>query len=240
MRRILIKIFKKLPFALQAIFRNIRSKFVDIYAIKSYSQEGEDVILRRIFSNQTSGFYIDVGAHHPRRLSNTYYFYKLGWSGINIEPNPDAISIFQKERPKDLNLQLGVAAEADKLKYYHFNDPALNTFDFKLSKRRLKTSPFLITKIEEINVEKLENILDKYLPKKKVIDFLSIDVEGFDLEVLQSNNWVKYRPKYVLVEELNFRFREINKSQINIFMKNKNYELFAKTYNTLFFLDCNS
>ena len=224
-----------MPLFLQDIIRVIRSKFVDIYAIKSYSQEGEDIILRRIFSNQTSGFYIDVGAHHPRRLSNTFYFYKLGWRGINIEPNPDALSIFQKERPRDLDLQLGVAAGTSILKYYHFDEPALNTFDTKLSKNRLKTSPFYITKTEEINVETLESILDKYLPKKKPIDFISIDVEGFDLEVLQSNNWEKYRPKYVLVEELNFRLYEINKSQINIFMQSKNYELFAKTYNTLFF-----
>jgi FkbM family methyltransferase len=239
MREILKKIFKKMPLILQVVMRNIRSKFVDIYAIKSYSQEGEDIILRRVFSDQTSGYYIDVGAHHPRRLSNTCYFYKLGWTGINIEPNPNAFLTFQKERPRDLNLQLGVAAKPSMLKYYHFNDPALNTFDSKLSKKRLKRSPFIITKTEEINVETLEKILDKYLPLNKKIDFITIDAEGFDMQVLQSNNWQKYRPKYLLVEDLNFRLYEMNKSQINIFMKSKNYELFAKTYNTLFFIDCN-
>ncbi len=85
-----------------------------------------------------------------------------------------------------------------------FYDPALNTFDSKLSKKRLKRSPFIITKTEEINVEMLEKILDKYLPIKK-IDFITIDAEGFDMQVLQSNNWQKYRPKYLLVEDLNFR-----------------------------------
>ena len=113
---------------------NLRDRFSDPYAIKCYSQEGEDMILRRIFEGQENGFYIDVGAHHPRRFSNTYYFYKQGWRGINIEPNPDALKAFNSDRPKDINLQLGVSDAASILKYYYFDEPALNTFDSSIVK----------------------------------------------------------------------------------------------------------
>jgi len=61
---------------------NFKNTYLDGYALKSYSQEGEDMILRRIFERQSTGFYVDVGAHHPKRFSNTYFFYKKGWSGI--------------------------------------------------------------------------------------------------------------------------------------------------------------
>ena len=68
---------------------------IDPHSARSYSQEGEDMILRRFLAGQKDGFYVDVGAHHPVRFSNTYYFYKQGWAGINIEPNPDSLAAFK-------------------------------------------------------------------------------------------------------------------------------------------------
>lgn len=217
-----------------ALFRNMVS---DQYAVKCYSQEGEDMILRRIFEGRRHGFYVDVGAHHPRRFSNTFYFYKRGWSGINIEPNPDALKQFQSDRPRDKNIQLGVADTACMLKYYYFDEPALNTFDEDVVKSRLENTEYRVVNTENVPVERLDKILGTYLPNGKIIDFISIDVEGLDLAVLRSNDWQLFRPKYVLAEALNTTLAEVMKSDIVLFMLEQGYDLFSRTYNTLIFRD---
>jgi len=208
-----------------------------MYAVKSYSQEGEDMVLQRIFSEKQQGFYIDVGAHHPRRFSNTYNFYRRGWKGINVEPNPDCVEAFRSERSRDINLQLGVSDHVGTLTYYMFNDPALNSFDADLTASRVASTPFKLVGKKEIAVEKLDAILKKHLPKGTVIDFLSIDVEGLDMAVLHSNDWSLFRPRYVLAESLNTSVEEALRGEIYLFMKMRGYELFAKTYNTLIFRD---
>jgi FkbM family methyltransferase len=195
------------------------------------------MILRRIFEGQENGFYIDVGAHHPRRFSNTYYFYKQGWRGINIEPNPDALMAFKTDRPRDTNLQLGISDAASVLKYYSFDEPALNTFDESVVKSRLADTPYKVIKINDVSVQRLDKILKEHLPVGQPIDFLSVDVEGFDLAVLRSNNWHLFRPKCVLAEALNMTLDEAMKVDLVLFMLAQDYVLFARTYNTLIFCD---
>jgi len=218
-------------------FSYIFKRLSDPFAIVCYSQEGEDMILRRIFEGKRRGFYVDVGAHHPRRFSNTYYFYKEGWRGINIEPNPEALKAFNLDRPKDINLQLGVSDVASILEYYYFDEPALNTFDSSVVEERLANTSYKVVKKEGVSVERLDSPLNKYLPDGQAIDFLSIDVEGLDLAVLQSNDWHLFRPKCVLAEVLNMSLDEAIKSNLSKFMLSQGYSLFARTYNTLIFCD---
>ena len=92
------------------IYRKIKEKYFpkQIYKNLSYSQNGEDRILHRIFENQKSGFYVDIGAHHPFRFSNTFLFYKMGWKGINVDAMPKSMEIFKRFRPRDINLELAV------------------------------------------------------------------------------------------------------------------------------------
>lgn len=208
---------------------------LDIYARKSYSQEGEDLILSRIFSGQARGFYIDVGAHHPRRFSNTRLFYRRGWNGINIEPNPAAMSAFRSDRRRDVNLQLGVSDRAGTMTYYAFDEPALNTFDRELVDWRLANTSYKLIKTIEIPVVRLDSILQEHLPKGQGIDFMSVDVEGHDLAVLRSNDWTRYRPKCVLAEAIGKSIEEDMRSEIFLYMKDCGYELLGKTYNTLVF-----
>lgn len=205
----------------------------------SYSQEGEDMILQRIFENKKNGFYIDVGAHHPKRFSNTYLFYKKSWTGINIDAMPGSMKLFKKFRPKDLNLEFGVAEKEGFLDYYMFNEPALNSFSKPLSNERNNPlSSYFIEKIIKVEVKPLYKILDTFSANQK-IDFLNIDVEGYDLKVLKSNDWVKYRPKIVLVEIVKSSLHDLNKDLIVEFMKKKKYDIFAKQVNTVFFKDTN-
>jgi FkbM family methyltransferase len=207
----------------------------DVYATKSYSQEGEDMILKRLFGRATSGFYVDVGAHDPRRFSNTFYFYKRGWRGLNIEPSPTAVGAFRRDRPRDINLQMGVAKRAERCKYYCFNDSALNTFDAQLVVERLAGTEYRLVRTIEVEVEPLKDILARYLPAGQAISFLSIDVEGQDFAVLESNDWSAYRPECVLVEALRSPLEEVLRSEIYSFMRDKRYELYCKTFNTLIF-----
>jgi len=202
----------------------------------SWSQEGEDRILCRIFEQQSVGFYIDVGAHHPKRFSNTYFFYKRGWRGINIDAMPGSMKNFEKLRPRDINLEYGIGTFNGKLDYYIFNEPALNSFSKELSKERNnENSSYKINEIVKVEILPLSVILDHQLPEKQIIDFMSIDVEGLDYEVLISNDWSKYRPKYVLTEILGSSLHEIEQSQIGKFMKQVGYFLYAKCIHTVIF-----
>lgn len=210
---------------------------IDIYATKSYSQEGEDMILRRIFEKQKTGFYVDIGAHHPKRFSNTYHFYKKGWRGINIDAKPGCMEIFRRIRPRDINLEFAISNKRRTLIYYCFNEPALNGFSKTLSIERNKKEEYKI--IDEIKIETLTlaEVLDTYLPSDTTIDFLSIDVEGLDFQVLTSNDWSKYKPNVVLVEDLNFSFDSPDNSKIYKFLIDKGYHIVAKTINTVFYIN---
>ena len=234
----IIKIIKKLtPLFIKNFYRRVQSFLTwDIWINYSYSQEGEDMVLKRIFDNKI-GFYIDVGAHHPKRFSNTHLLYKKGWKGINIDALPGSMKLFNKIRPRDINLEMGVAEVEDMLNYYVFNEPALNSFSEELSKERDKfKDQYFIKEVIKVKVKRLDTILDTHLLNNE-IDFLNIDVEGLDYDVLKSNNWHKYRPRFVLVEIINSSLHDLDNHPIVKYMKEKNYSMYAKQVYTIFFLD---
>ena len=236
----IIKIIKKLtPLFIKNFYRRVQSFLTwDIWINYSYSQEGEDMVLKRIFDNKI-GFYIDVGAHHPKRFSNTHLLYKKGWKGINIDALPGSMKLFNKIRPRDINLEMGVAEVEDVLNYYVFNETALNTFSEKLSKERNNlNNQYFIKDTIKVKVKRLDKILDIHLHNNE-IDFLNIDVEGLDYDVLKSNNWNKYRPKCVLVEILDSSLHDLNNHSIVKFMKENDYHIYAKQVNTVFFMNSN-
>ncbi|MBL4676473.1 MAG: FkbM family methyltransferase [Mucilaginibacter sp.] len=203
----------------------------------SYSQEGEDMVLRSFYEGKKKykGFFVDVGAHHPYRFSNTLFFYKHGWRGINIEPTPGAIKAFRMFRKRDINLNIGISPAKGELTFYCFNEPALNGFSKELShERNQEDTKYRI--IEELPIQTLPlaDVFEQYLPAGQQIDFLTIDVEGLDLAVLQSNNWEKYKPLYIAVED-RVDMENLPGSAIYEYLKKQGYQLVAKTLRTLFF-----
>ena len=228
-----------LPESIIGILNNIKNTYFDGSALKSYSQEGEDIILRRLFGKQDTGFYVDVGAHHPKRFSNTYFFYKMGWRGINIDAMPGSMKSFKKIRPRDINLEKAIADKKQVLTYYIFNEPALNGFSKELSEERDGKGNYFIKFTKDIETTTLNEILDNYLPKNQEIDFLSIDVEGLDFVVLKSINLEKYKPKIILIEILGSSLSEINNNEISKYLINYGYSIYAKTINTVIFIDNN-
>ncbi|MEP0982929.1 FkbM family methyltransferase [Leptolyngbya sp. FACHB-17] len=225
---------KTLPMLLKNNLKDLKMTLRDGYSRKSYSQEGEDLILHRVFETVDRGFYVDVGAHHPKRFSNTFIFYQRGWSGINIDAMPGSMEPFKRLRPRDINVEAAIASSPREMTFFVFDDPALNCFGRELAERRWQGAYSLKQEIQ-IVTQTLEEVLHSHLPTGQKINFLSIDVEGLDLEVLQSNDWSAFRPEYILAECAEMDLEQIQKGSVYQFLAERGYSLFAKTLSTAVF-----
>jgi len=220
--------------------RKIKEPFLPSapWARSSYAQEGEDLVLARLLDGVDSGFYVEVGSHHPFRFSNTYLFYKQGWSGICIDPLPGSKKLFEKFRPRDISLELGVSLTRAEMQYYMFNEPALNTFDETLAKEMDGFKNYRLKGKKNIQTLPLSEILDKYLKKNQAIEFISVDAEGLDLQVLSSNDWDIYRPKLVVAECLKTNLLQLAHDPLVCFLASVGYAPNTKTGNTVVFSFC--
>lgn len=233
----MLKTLKRIvPSRVKRALRELRDERLGGHGVRSYSQEGEDMILRRIFEDCATGFYVDVGAHHPFRFSNTCHFHRRGWRGINIDAMPGSMAAFRRHRPADINLETPVGDRDEVLTYYVFDEPALNGFSRELSAERAAAGTYRITAEIPLRTRRLSEILDEHLPAGTAIDFLSVDVEGHDLAVLRSNDWEKYRPRVVLVEILGNRFSDIEGHEISALLRGHGYRPFAKAVYTVLFI----
>ena len=225
------------PFAMvRSTLRPVRQVLARIFrpsppfSVHSFSQDGEDMLLRGVFEGQATGFYVDVGAHHPQRFSNTHYFYLSGWRGINIDAMPGSMGPFHQLRPRDINLEIGVSESAGMLTYYAFNDSALNGFSKEVADRITASGQYQLQFTKPVPSRPLSEILDEYLPVNQTIDFLTIDVEGLDDAVLRSNNWEKYRPRVILAESLH-----VTHTSGTQFLKSLGYREICSSLRTQFF-----
>jgi len=207
----------------------LKNKIISNFLKNSYSQKGEDLIIDKLLEYKKNGFYVDVGAYDPHRFSNTKRFYKKGWHGINIEPNPDNYQKFVKYRKRDVNLNVGIGNVNATLNLYKFIPNTLSTFSKEEADRYIKQG-YKLKNIIGVSVKKLVNVLNEY-PKDKEIDFITIDTEGFDIEVLKSNDWLKFKPKLICIESVKHTIDGKNnkkKDNHELFLKNVGYE---KAYN---------
>ena len=170
---------------------------------RSYSQYGEDLLLQGFLGEKWSwnykGFWVDIGAHHPSNLSNTKAFSINGWRGINVDASSEAISLFNRNRKRDINVNVGIGLEPGDLDYYRMASSPMNTFSKELA-YSMAMRGTKIVEVVKVPVITMKELLDTKLPQGQHIDFLSIDCEGMDFDVLRSNDWSLYRPDYILVE----------------------------------------
>ncbi len=192
---------KILPSSLKAHLRRaiLGFDFENYY----FSQCGEDYVLRSLLQKKLKtgkpGFYVDVGAFAPFRHSNTFFFYRRGWRGINIDPRPGSAQPFRKYRPEDINLELGVSDEEGTLNYHFIGeDSPMNSFS-RESLERLGALDRVQREIP-VMVKRLDQILREHEDRFEQIDFMTIDVEGLDLQVLSSNDWDRFSPSVVAIE----------------------------------------
>jgi len=206
----------------------------------SFASAGEDMILRHLVgSDKSEGFYVDVGAYDPVGSSNTYFFYWLGWRGINVEARPGSKALFDRVRPRDINVEAGVSESRGELTYYFIGpDSKMNSF----SRDFLEHLGMLgeVQKEIPVPVYPLAELLERHLPAGQAIDFMNVDVEGFDLAALRSNDWERFRPRFVVVEDAEV---DEAKSEIVGYMKGQQYEVCVRNViildklNEYFFVD---
>jgi FkbM family methyltransferase len=203
----------------------------------SFAQMGEDLIILSLF--ETMGIakptYLDVGAFNPYRYSNTALLYLRGSRGINVEPNPQLIAAFQQVRPRDINLNLGIADNKGELDYYMLSVAALNTFS-RESAESLVRDGYSIVAIEKIPVWTLTDVVESYCAGR-FPDFLSIDIEGLELPIFNTIDYDKSSPLVICAETLAFSpSRKVIKNHELIgFLEGKGYFVYADTHiNTLF------
>jgi len=165
-----------------------------------FSQDGEDCVLFTLLRDMPNGFYVEIGAHHPQRYSNTYAFYLQGWRGICVDASPDSMRLFKMARPRDICVECGVGNSQETLDFHIFNEPALNTFDKALAATRDGKGGYHIVRVQKLQIRPLRDILADHLPDSTEISFMSVDVEGYDLQVLESNDWARFRPRIVVAE----------------------------------------
>lgn len=171
--------------------------------IVSYAQNQEDIILAGFLKAVQKGFYVDIGAHDPVHDSVTKYFYERGWSGVNVEPINKFYRLLEADRPRDINLNVGIGVKKDKLIFREYHSEAgegMSTFSQDMSRRYEENRHWATQDFTEYAVDLLP--LRDVLASNNVetIDFMKIDVEGLEYEVLLSNDWNKYRPKVLCIE----------------------------------------
>jgi FkbM family methyltransferase len=170
---------------------------LDVGPFTSYSLNFEDVILHRLYPGKETGFYVDVGAGHPRFENDTFSLYQRGWRGINIEPNHGFHRAFMEERPQDTNIRAVLSDSfGDVFTYYELDGSGLSTCDAE------QAAAYQAIGLDVVLREASAMTLSSILTEAGVIhiNILKVDVEGFEEKVLVGNDWERFRPDVVLVE----------------------------------------
>jgi len=210
------------------------------YVKKSYSGGAIDLIISYHFKDKKEGIYIDVGAYHPFKGNNTYKFFTKGWRGINIDLDTQTIDIFNHFRPEDENICTAVSSlVGEKKLFFHHNRSAINTLDEKLGHRAKE--------IKKIKTTTLNKILENSKFKGLDLDFLSIDVEGHELDVIKGLNLEKYPVKIIVIEYQDPKMKKVEfynqdiertiQSDIYKYMISKNYVLINWLHSDLVFIN---
>lgn len=203
------------------VSRNRICESYELYGKHVYSQDGEELFLREMFAEKDQGIYVDIGANHPFRFSNTWWAYEKGWRGINVEPDVRNYKLLKSLRCEDVNINCGISDKEGELQYYEFEESALNTFCEEEAERLGN-----YTNVRKVKVCKMSTILEEQKIKK--IDFMDIDVEGMELKVLSSINWDNVSVKYILIEQRGLSLAEVLQSEEYTFLAKQGYEAICK------------
>jgi FkbM family methyltransferase len=223
---------------MKSIIKRAQNKFFPPYKDRrlnevsySFSQCGEDRIASYVFELRgvKHPSYIDIGANLPWHYNNTALFYHYGSTGISIEPNPVLIEGLINERPLDVNLNIGVGPKKEMLDFYILSDPTLSTFSTKELENFLKNG-FELVQTVKVPVVTLSEILDKHF-NGFCPDFMSLDVEGMELDILSSFDLRGKGPKIVCVETAEYSSRGdgMKRGELIEFIISNGYFLYADT-----------
>ena len=221
----------------------IKDVFLKSTGNVSYAQCGEDLIIDFIFSELkiASPNYLDLGAHHPSYLNNTYKFYLKGSRGVNVEPDITLMDNFYKQRPNDININAGVGINSLKESdFYLMSAKTLNTFSKSEAYKIQEEGSYKIEKVVKVKLITANELLEHYFSSTG-LDLLSIDVEGIDFEIVRGLNYQNFRPKIICAETLEFAGNRKGKKSLELinFIKDQGYMYYADTYINTIFVDQN-
>ena len=192
----------------------------------AFSQEGEDLVIARLFQQRPVGYYVDVGGHHPWRYSNTALLYNRGWKGIVIEPNPRARILFRLLRSRDSFVSCAVGSERGTADYRQFRQSALNSLEQTVSDERSRLG-YEIVGTRSVQVRTLDDILEEHCGSQ-TIELLSIDVEGHEASVLKGFDIGRWRPEAVCIEIMRARMDSSADNGIVASLARHGYRPFSK------------
>lgn len=203
-------------------------KLLKIYRNKKpathYGEFGEDILVNRIFKNKNYGTYVDIGAYHPFKGSLTQKLYSKGWKGINIDLSKTSIDLFDIARPNDLNINCAIGIKNEETSF--FQNSLINQQN---SLKRQNPNQ------KEIKIKCFR--LDDLLISKKIknVDYINIDTEGTELDVIKGIDLEKTKPLLLTIEDNNFDNKADSKIEKIYYMKNLGYELINTVGVTMFF-----
>ena len=186
---------------------------------------GEDIFIRRFFKNTRNGFYVDIGCYHPIKGSLTYYLFKKGWNGLNIDLSKVSIDLFKIARPKDYNVNAAITDFDGDTIYYE--NGVINQQNSLISNDQKKQIKIKAYKLETLLINL--NITN--------VDFLNIDVEGNDFKVISNFNFSKFRPKLISIEQNIYNSEELLKLDCHKLLTKNNYFLTSKIGVTCIYID---
>ena len=204
----------------------------------SYSQAGEDAVLNFLITDKKMNniSYLDIGTNTPDFNNNTFLLYQKGYRGVCVEADKSIIPEIISKRPNDKVINAGVAvSDLQEADFFIFDNKGLNTFDKREAEKRQETGNFKLVEIAKVPLVSINNIIKNNF--NKYPDFLSIDIEGLDLEVLKSLDFDSFPIPIICVETCQFSENHIRPKDLGIvdFVISKGYEVYADTYiNTIF------
>lgn len=200
----------------------------------TYAQHGDDLFLMNLFAliGIPCPSYLDIGAHHPKNISNTALMYERHCSGVNVEANPNLMERFLKERPFDTNVNVGVSVFEGDLNFFMYDsESGRNTFSVEEMTAFLKENPsHYVGETRKIKVITLNQVVDSYCGGV-FPDFLNMDIEGLDFDVLASADFSRNQPKIVCVE-----VRNEQSQKFKDMMRDKGYFCVARLWANLVFV----
>ena len=172
-----------------------------------YSQHGEDLLLLEVFRDQRDGFYIEVGAFDGVYLSNTKALDDRGWRGVCVEPHPRFFAQLEANRPDAVCIQAACVGDPELTEIVLYAEPhgvlssTVDGLDADIE-GRYERNGLEFPGLEEtpVRARTLDSILAELAAAPAVVDVLSIDVEGAEVEVLKGLDVDRWRPRVLLLE----------------------------------------
>ncbi len=199
----------------------------------TFSQFAEDVALAQLLP-EPHGCYVDIGAFHPKFGSNTYFLWKRGWRGVNVDVDDYKIALFRRFRPSDISLTAGISSEDGERDFYFQEGESygsMSSFEPEFARTRGERMGRRVGS-RKVPVRTLNSLLEEYLPRGAdgnciTVDFLNIDVEGHEYEILKALDFDHFRPRCLCVEIHAARIAELTESTTFQLLQSRGYELVA-------------